>query len=243
MQSARTLIVNADDFGLSPGVNAGIVAAHRNGIVTSTSLMVRQPAAAEAARCAKQHPQLSVGLHLDLCEWVFRDDAWQQVYEVVPMNDSAAIEREVLAQLKQFETLTGHAPTHLDSHQHVHRHEPVRSIVLRHANARRLIVRSETVGLSYCGAFYGQSNKGDPYPEGIAVQSLMNIIRSLPEGVTELGCHPARTIDIQSVYSGERLSELQSLCDPQVRTTAAKMGVKLSSFLDPEVQGLVAETR
>src|SRR5687767_10207836 len=62
----RYLIVNADDFGLSPGVNAGIVAAHENGIVTSASLMVRKLAAAEAADYGRRHPKFSVGLHVDL---------------------------------------------------------------------------------------------------------------------------------------------------------------------------------
>jgi hypothetical protein len=61
------LIVNADDFGLSGGVNAGIMAAHEHGIVTSASLMVRWP----AARYAAGHPRMSLGLHLDLGEWAF----------------------------------------------------------------------------------------------------------------------------------------------------------------------------
>src|SRR5436190_3388019 len=67
------LIVNADDFGMTPGVNRGIISAHESGIVTSTSLMVRGAAAAEAVELAREHPQLSVGLHVDLCEWVYRD--------------------------------------------------------------------------------------------------------------------------------------------------------------------------
>ncbi len=55
----RRLIVNADDFGLSAGVNEGIVEAHVSGIVTSTSLMVDRPAAAGAAGLAREHPALS----------------------------------------------------------------------------------------------------------------------------------------------------------------------------------------
>jgi predicted glycoside hydrolase/deacetylase ChbG (UPF0249 family) len=64
----RTLIVNADDFGLTSGVNAGIARAHEEGILTSASLMVRWPAAAEAAAYAARTPGLSVGLHVDLGE-------------------------------------------------------------------------------------------------------------------------------------------------------------------------------
>ena len=59
----RRLIVNADDFGLSEGVDHGIVDAFSNGIVTSTSLMVRRPAARHAAELARLHTRLSVGLH------------------------------------------------------------------------------------------------------------------------------------------------------------------------------------
>ena len=85
------LIVNADDFGLSPGVNRGIVEAHELGIVTSASLMVRWPCAAEAAVLAATHPRLSIGLHVDLCEWAYKEEAWVAAYTVVPVNDGAAV--------------------------------------------------------------------------------------------------------------------------------------------------------
>ena len=62
----RWVIVNADDFGRSRGVNRGIVEAHERGIVTSASLMVRWAAAADAAAYARMRPELSVGLHVDL---------------------------------------------------------------------------------------------------------------------------------------------------------------------------------
>ena len=63
---ARYLIVNADDFGQSTGINKGVIQAHEEGIVTSASLMVRWPAAPEAAAYARNRPGLSVGLHVDL---------------------------------------------------------------------------------------------------------------------------------------------------------------------------------
>ena len=77
MNSRRQLIVNADDFGLSPGVNRGTVRAHEHGVVTSASLMVRGAAVAEAAAYARANPRLSVGLHLDLWEWECRDGEWR----------------------------------------------------------------------------------------------------------------------------------------------------------------------
>src|SRR5262245_24357839 len=64
LAARRYLIVNADDYGLSPGLNAGVLAAHREGLVTSTSLMANQPWAAEAVAAAPD--TLGLGLHLNL---------------------------------------------------------------------------------------------------------------------------------------------------------------------------------
>ena len=75
----RFLIVNADDFGLSAGVNQGIIEAHERGVVTSASLMVRWPAAVAAAAYARSHPQLAVGLHVDLGEWAYRGERAKEV--------------------------------------------------------------------------------------------------------------------------------------------------------------------
>jgi hopanoid biosynthesis associated protein HpnK len=63
----KRLIVNADDFGLSPEVNAGVIRAHRDGILGSASLMVAEPAAKAAADLARQNPALDVGLHAVVC--------------------------------------------------------------------------------------------------------------------------------------------------------------------------------
>jgi len=63
----KKLIINADDFGISPEVNAAVVVAHRDGILTSTSLMVAERHAAEAAAAAKDNPALDVGLHAVVC--------------------------------------------------------------------------------------------------------------------------------------------------------------------------------
>ncbi|HEX9046048.1 MAG TPA: ChbG/HpnK family deacetylase, partial [Verrucomicrobiae bacterium] len=64
--SPRRLIVNADDFGLSASVNTAVVRAHREGILTSASLMVNEPGFAEAVALARENPKLGVGLHLTL---------------------------------------------------------------------------------------------------------------------------------------------------------------------------------
>src|SRR4051794_16518206 len=107
------LIVNSDDLGYSAGVNRGIFQAHQAGIVTSASLMVRWPAAAQAGSAAYDCPGLSLGLHLDLGEWAYRGGQWIELYQVVDLEDHAAIAREVEQQLEMFGELTGRQPTHL----------------------------------------------------------------------------------------------------------------------------------
>ena len=232
MPARRYLIVNADDFGLSEGVNRGIIRAHEHGIVTSTSLMVRYPAAAEAARYALAHPRLSVGLHLDLAEWVYRDYEWVPRYQVVPPDDKNAIAAEIARQLDAFRRLLGKNPTHLDSHQHTHRNEPVLALLSQAAQQMGVPLRSFTPRVQYCGDFYGQTGEGDPYPEGISLESMLKTIRNLPAGITELGCHPGQDEHLDSVYRAERLQEIEVLCHPQVRAALESNAVELCSFLD-----------
>ncbi len=131
MTGKKYLIVNADDFGQSSGINRGIIEAHEHGIVTSASLMTRWLAAGEAALYAQQYPKLSLGLHLDLGEWVCHGESWVPVYTVVHLQDRSALEREVYRQVEHFRYLVGKEPTHINSHQNVHLHEPLRSIALQ----------------------------------------------------------------------------------------------------------------
>jgi chitin disaccharide deacetylase len=234
--SERVLVVNADDFGRSPGVNRGVIRAHEEWIVTSASLMVRWPAAAEAAAYGRRG-SLSLGLHLDLGEWEYRDGRWHVLYEVVASPTPEAVADEVARQLERFERLAGRSPTHLDSHQHVHRDGPERSALLRAGERLGVPVRDVTPGIAYSGGFYGQDG-GLPYPHGITVEALVRTIETLPPGVTELGCHPANAIDHGTVYDRERVQELATLCDPRVRAAIGRCGVALRSFAD-----LATETR
>ena len=180
MAHTRSLIVNADDFGLSPGVNRGIIAAHEHGIVTSASLMVRWPRAAEAAAYSHAHPHFSLGLHVDLGEWAYRDETWVPLYEVTRLGDTAAVATEVSRQLAAFQRLVGKDPTHIDSHQHVHRNDPVRSVAIEIARTLRVPLRHCSRGIHYCGSFYGQTAEGLPFPAGISVDGLIKILAALP---------------------------------------------------------------
>ena len=143
MDADRCLIVNADDFGRTSGINDGVVRAFEHGIVTSASLMVRWPAARAAARYARAHASLSVGLHVDLGEWTWREGGWRRRYEVVDPADRSAVAREVAAQLARFRDLMGEDPTHLDSHQQAHRREPLRSVLRDLARGLQVPLRHE----------------------------------------------------------------------------------------------------
>ena len=225
----RHVVVNADDFGLCDGVNTGVVEAYVRGIVTSTSLMVRAEAVPAAADLARRHPQLGVGLHLDLGEWVHGNGGWEPAYTVVDTDDDDAVAAEIDAQLAAFDALLGRPPTHLDSHQHVHRQGPARRL-LRDAGRRLGIpVRQVTPGFVYRGEFYGHSGTGDPYPDGITVDALVGVIRSVGPGWTEIACHPGRGTAALS-YGREREQELAVLCDGAVSAAARAADLTLTPF-------------
>jgi len=230
MAGKKRLIVNADDFGQSAGVNRGIIEAHECGIVTSASLMTRWPAAAAAAAYARERPSLSLGLHADLGEWAYRQGTWLPLYEVVPVEDGEAIKIEVAKQLAAFRRLAGKDPTHIDSHQHIHQREPARSVLIEIARKLHVPLRDLSPSVHYCGDFYGQTAEGYPFPHAITVDRLREILAALPSGVTELGCHPGHANELETMYRDEREQEIRVLCDPQVREAIVSLGIELVSF-------------
>jgi predicted glycoside hydrolase/deacetylase ChbG (UPF0249 family) len=225
----RRLIVNADDYGLSEDVNSGILKAHRQGIVTSASLMVRWPAARDAAARAGA---LDLGLHLDLGEWLFREGEWILLYQRAPSDDVEALRSEIGGQLEQFRSLTDKDPSHLDSHQHVHLQEPLRSLARQMAEELAIPLRGMSPKIRYCGSFYGQTGKGDPCPESISLTGLIDLLGTLPPGVTEVGCHPGSGAKLNSSYCRERELEAQVLCHPQIRQTLRDENIQLCTFTD-----------
>lgn len=231
MAQARNLIVNADDFGLSPAVNAGVLRGHAHGIVTSASLMVRKPGATEAVRLAREHPGLALGLHLDLAQWDYRDGGWTPVYQRCDAEDPRAVAVECRSQLELFRRLTGHEPTHVDSHQHLHDSEPVSAVVTQMCVEIGVPLRGRQI--PYEGGFYGQTGHGEALPESIGVERLSALIRDLPRGWTELGCHPGEGVKLaESSYAQERERELSALCDPALEPLLARESVRLCSFAD-----------
>ncbi len=219
----RGLIVNADDFGMTAGVNEGIVEAHVHGILTSTSLMVNRPAAVPAAALAREHPGLSVGLH-------FEDDT-------PALEDPGHAAREFAAQLSRFRELMGCEPTHVDSHHHVH---------MKRFSTFAPLVAPLGVPLRgdgrvpYLGDFYAHPTPGVVDLERIREPFLLRLLGAIEveAGFAELGCHPGRiTSDLRSSYRREREIELATLTDPGLPAKIEALGLTLVSYRDRPAAG------
>jgi hopanoid biosynthesis associated protein HpnK len=146
----KQLIVNADDLGLTPAVNRGVVRAFQDGIVTSASLLVTGSAFEDAVALAQQNPKLDVGLHLALVEEraVLGPDVLPTLVDETRRFPRTSVEfiqrallggiswheveQEIAAQIALFQK-TGLRLSHLNSHQHLHMFPPVFQIVRRFA--------------------------------------------------------------------------------------------------------------
>lgn len=211
------LVVNADDFGLAPGVNEGIIEAHRSGIVTSTSLMVHRPAAVQAVELARANTQLSVGLHFE------EGDG--------DLDDPNQAKRQFEEQLKRFRQLLAADPTHVDSHHHVHlAAERLQTFIPLVAP---LAIPLRGAGqVSYIGGFYGRGDQGAADPRRISRPFLIQLVAGQATGeFAELACHPGRiTGDFSSSYLWEREVELETLTSPGLRDAIEALGVQLVSY-------------
>ena len=216
----RLLVVNGDDFGLSAGVNEGVIEAHTNGVLTSTSLMVLAPAAGEAAAAAAAHPELSVGLHFTEKPDADLDDLDQA---------RTAFER----QLECFRELLGHDPTHVDSHHHVHA-GPDRMPIFQAIVEPLGVPLRQDGRVAYIGGFYAQWEPGVTNLDYVRRPFLRHLVDTeVGDGFTELACHPARiTGDFSSSYLSERAVELATLTEPGLREELEGSGVTLVSYHD-----------
>jgi predicted glycoside hydrolase/deacetylase ChbG (UPF0249 family) len=218
----KRLILNADDLGASEGVNRGVFECHAGGVVTSASLMVRAPAAESAAAGARTHPGLSLGLHADLTS------PWAAGVELA---DACAVEDELALQLERFERLAGAPPTHLDAHHHAHR-RPALWPVFQRASERLGIPLRDAGPAAYVGDFYAHPDDGPPNLELVGVAAFGRLLEGVPEGWTEIGCHPGYPDDLPSRYLAEREAEVRTLTDPRARAAIDRLGIRLASFRD-----------
>jgi predicted glycoside hydrolase/deacetylase ChbG (UPF0249 family) len=249
MKVARDLIVNADDYGLTAGVSRGILEAHRHGIVTSTTLLVNRPVDRGLIDELKTSG-MGVGLHMNLTlgppvapaqrvaslvdgEGRFVRDAREAAQRA--RKDEARIELGM--QIDEFRKIMGRFPTHLDSHHHVGRHEPILELVLDFAHAIKVPVRSQDddvraaarrLALKTPDHFMGESG-----PEAYwSSERVLAHLRELPGGVTEFMTHPGYyDADLAySRYGRQRETEVDGLTDPQARALIEREGIRLIHF-------------
>jgi predicted glycoside hydrolase/deacetylase ChbG (UPF0249 family) len=202
----KYLIVNADDFGASHGVNRGVIDCHTRGILTS------------------EYSQLAVGLHWD----VFGEDERE-----FDLRNTQAIRDEFHRQLDQFHALMGRMPSHIDSHRHAHRYPHVMPIFHELVEPLGLPLR-DACGVRFVGKFYAQWEWNVTELSYVSVPFLQKMIRNdVQPGFTEFSCHPGYvTPDYRAVYLKEREYEAATLVDPVIRQTITEEGIHLISYDD-----------
>jgi len=277
----RFLIVNADDFGRTRGITQGILQAHREGIVTSTTVMVNFPEAEAAVqRAVATAPALGIGIHLTLTaggpvlppeqvpSLVDSRGRFPPIRRLIPRLSSldlSEVEAELTAQIERFRSW-GVRPTHLDSHHHLLYLSPdLFQLLVRLAQRYRLPIRypwprratapeelahlaeahrlpSDALPslIAACNAILEDAGLPVPdrcilsfYDEGATLQHLLDLIAGLPEGISELMCHPGQAdaeLAAQSGYVLGRQRELTVLTHPRVLKALGPGGVRLTDF-------------
>jgi hopanoid biosynthesis associated protein HpnK len=130
------LIFNADDFGFTRDVNEGIVEAHRNGVLTATTLMANGDAFDDAVACAKRTPSLDVGVHLVLVQGQSVSTPGRALPATLQDLARALLRRELAvydeasAQVRRI-IAAGIQPSHIDTHKHTHLFPPVLEAVAK----------------------------------------------------------------------------------------------------------------
>ncbi|MGQ9754379.1 MAG: carbohydrate deacetylase [Desulfotomaculales bacterium] len=247
------VIVNADDFGYTPGVSRGIVRAARDGIVSSVSLLVNMPGTEFALAVARSGIPAGVGVHLCLTkgrplseprhipslvngkgEFVGRD-------RLLRAPNAGDVEREFYAQVA-YVLSAGVQVTHLDTHHHIHRHPVILSALIRVAWSLKLPVRSLDGPMRSLLTQEGIRTPdyfcGDWFAEGVSLANFKVCVqKGLERGarVMELMTHPGEVDDelaARSRYTVERRKELAILCDPGLRQWLAGAGVRLATYRD-----------
>jgi predicted glycoside hydrolase/deacetylase ChbG (UPF0249 family) len=247
----RRLIVNADDYGRTAGINAGVLEAHRDGIVTSATVMVLEPAAEEGIRSAlATAPRLGLGLHVVLTGGGPPASPPEALPALAPGGRFARnadamprrlppeeIAREIEAQIARFESIAGRLPSHLDSHHHSALHPDVEPVFAEAARRRGLPVRASdgaarerlrAAGLRTPDAFLDRF-----FGAGATAENLREILETLPEGTSELMCHPGHSDEALargSTYARERERETEILRAPELPALLRRLGVEPIPF-------------
>jgi predicted glycoside hydrolase/deacetylase ChbG (UPF0249 family) len=254
----KKLIINADDFGFTPDVNAGIVHAHREGVLTSTTLMATGDAFEDAVRLAREHPTLDVGCHLVLVQG--RSVVTGRALPKRPhdllfslFRGEIDVYKELRGQLQKIID-AGLRPSHLDSHKHTHIVPKVFRIVARLAAEYgipwvRLPLDSTlpgaTASIGAVGRFYKGIAEGNEVrftdnfvgfrlTGSLTEDSFAEALRKLPDGTTEFMCHPGylqtALLSAETRLKESRVRELEALTSPRIREVLAEEKIELTSF-------------
>jgi predicted glycoside hydrolase/deacetylase ChbG (UPF0249 family) len=250
MTTIKRLIVNADDFGRTAGINRGVVQAHERGIVTSATMMVNYAPAAEAAELARKNPGLGIGLHVALTGGP-PALAPAQIPSLVDFQgrlpakpdglkdaNPAEVLAEARAQLRRFRELMGRDPTHMDSHHHSHReNSAVLDALCTLAWETGLPIRNNSPAVQERLIREGIRTTDhfveEFYDKGATLEAVVRILDDLKGGTTELMCHPA-VVDEElrgtSGYAEPRTRELEVLTNAGVRQAIQASGIHLATF-------------
>lgn len=225
----KLLVVNADDFGYSDGINRGIIDAHLRGIVTSVSAMIRESDIL-SMQVLSSFPRLSVGLHFFIedkeLETMLRSRAL--------LGDSTLIwlSEELERQWRLFERITGRNPSHIDSHHNIHFHPQIMEIMAAYGLKNSVPIRN-TYTRKLITDFYGGRGAGNK--DRVGVDALLKILMHLPCGVTELVCHPGLVnaeLREKSSYTDLREAELYTLTDVTIIDFIHASGIKLVNRIE-----------
>ena len=240
------LIVNADDFGYSEGVNHGIMEAFYHGVVTSATLMVNMPGAAHAFALKEANPSLGVGIHFvltcgkpmseDVTSLINEEGYFRKGKEYLDAADSKEIRKELNAQFTRF-VEQGGLPTHIDSHHHVHAHKKVLPTVIEIAKKYSLPIRltgpnSEELknAAILTTDFLAHTFYGETATRAHFIQLLETICGF---ETAELMTHPGyvdEAVKIGSSYHIQRLQELQVLTDSTLKQELEKRKIELTHY-------------
>lgn len=253
----KRLIINADDFGFTKDVNAGIIQAHREGILTSTTLTANGSAFEDAVRLARETPSLDIGCHLVLVQGrslVTGREFPQTLRALLAAlaRKQLAVYAELRAQIERILS-TGIRPTHLDSHKHTHILPQIFRQTVRLANefdiryVRLPLAQSAVLARipSAFGSYYLRLAReakvrmtdhflGFRLTGSLTEHTFAAALSSLPEGVTEFMCHPGyfgpELAQAQTRLKQSRVRELEALTSPAIRELIAREGIQLTSF-------------
>lgn len=240
----KKLILNADDFGMTQGNTIGILMAHAQGVLTSTTCMMNMPFAQFALNEAKKFPKLGVGIHFvltvgrPLIEGAksYTDENGDFIRpkdypDKKPHADSEELYREWKAQMEKFIEIAGHKPTHIDSHHHVHLLPWHVDVAKRLAKEYDVPMRQrEQVLETYEYVRCDDRMYGDDANMDFVKNAL-----STDEEILEFMCHPAyidqRLYDMTS-YGLPRMKELELFLSPELKQFIEDNDIELINFSD-----------